>query len=483
MKISCLFLPAVLLLSPAAFAQTAANFTLSKAYPEASENLSFTYSPAGTPLDGKKGINAVIYYVNNKIYKVDDITLNTSGKLISGSFTVDTGAKAFFIKFYSGGNAVDNSQKEGYVYLVSKNEKPVPGAYASKGFILATRSAAYLTKLKPLSADDALALYKKELELYPGSIKTITENYYFQLGRSKDAANHVLAGAKIIDLEKSGREADLGTAYVLLDDSKQKEKADSLLTVIKTKYPDGSYAKEDKNKELFKNYEQFIDEKALQKRDSLYIVIHKMPKDTTYKFVYEYMDALLAAAYQANGDMPKYKQYESGVTDKSTMALALNSVAYDDAEKGEHLAAIEKMSAQSLELIQPLLNTGTANTYFSANQEKAQHQQSYDYYLDTYAYIFYQEKKYATAIKYEAEVYNRNPTLDTAVNEHYTVMLKAAGKYAQSKEVAEASIKEGLGTKLIKETLKMDYVKLKGSDAGYEEYLGTLQNTAMIKKD
>ncbi|MDB5131120.1 MAG: resA 6 [Mucilaginibacter sp.] len=461
-----------LLAGQSLFAQIESHVKLSNNYPSANEKVTVTYDPAGTVVEGKKDIGAVVYYLDNKDYPAADIDLKADGKLLKGDFTVPATAKAFFIKI-SAGNQVDNNDEKGYVYLVYKDKKPIEGAYASEGFMLSSGMGTMLAKIKTDNIN-GIALYKKEFALYPQSERDYQSNYYMLIAR--DPQYKVAVNEKIESLEKSADEKDLMMAVFLLKMSKNSKAADSLNANIKTRFPDGIAVKNDLGMSFFR-------EKDLAKKDSLYnVYIKRYPENNIDKnTIQDNFRSQLASAYLSKGDMNNYHKYESQIKDKSALAMNLNNMAYEWAKKGEHLGDAEQFSKESLDIVKDRMGKPAPATYRSVSQVKKINQETFDMYADTYAYILYKEGKFDEALKYEQPVIDRSEDIDGDVYANYIQILGAVGQYAKAAEAAEKVIKAGKGTTLTREELKKDYVKLKGSEKGYDRYIASLEGFSKEK--
>jgi peroxiredoxin len=464
-------LPGLLALQ-SVFAQSDAHLTLSNQYPAAGKKITLTYDPAGTVIDGKKDISAVAYYLDNKDYPTIDINLKPDGKLLKGEISIPATAKAFFIRI-NGDDQVDNNNDKGYLYLVYKDKQPVEGAYASEAYAISSGMGAALGKIKT-DTKEGISLYKKEFDLYPKSEKDYQSAYYFMIARNPDYKAAVTQ--KIEDLEKSTDENDLILAANLLKFTKNTKGADSLNAVIKTKFPDGVLVKNELGM-------SFAKEKDLAKKDSLFnVYIKKYPESPTDKNpIQDNFRSQLAGAYLVKGDMDNYYKYESHVKDKSNLAGAMNNAAYEWAKKGEKLDDAEKLSKQSLDILKEKIDNPVATRFYSSSQVKKNNQYAYDLYADTYAFILYKENKFAEALKYEQPVVDHSKTIDGEVYEHYVQILAGDNQYTKAKEAAEAAVKAGQGSEGIKEVLKKDYIKEKGNDTGYDQYIASLENAAKNK--
>jgi peroxiredoxin len=443
------------------FAQTDAHLKLSDAYPAAGENITLSYDPTGTVVDGKKDITGVAYFLDNKNYPAADVVLKEDGKLLKGEFTIPENTKAFYVKI-SSGNQIDNNGDKGYVYLIYKDKQPVAGAYAMHGYMLSSGMGNAFAKIKA-DVPAGLKLYKKEFTLHPASENEYQTNYEVLIARTPEYKE--ATAKKIAALEASSDEKDMMLAATLLRATRNTKGADSLTAIIKAKFPAGIAAKNEMLTAVSKEKDPAQKEALYSAYISKYPDIEKAMQDN-FKFQ-------IAMAYLGKGDMDNFHKYESQLTDKSNLAMGMNNTAYTWAKTGEHLAEADKLSKQSLAIETEKMNNPTAGMYAPPSQVKRNSKGAYDMFADTYAYVLYKEGKYDEALKYQ-EPLMTNGMNGAEVNEHYVLILDALGKTDKAKEVAEKSVKDGKSSEAIKDILKKDYIKQKGSEAGYDQYLAAL---------
>ncbi|MBK0379074.1 redoxin domain-containing protein [Mucilaginibacter segetis] len=468
-----LSIPCVLFLQTT-FAQAQDHVMLSSEHPAAGQKINITYDASGTELADKGAPEAVVYFLDNKQYPAADVDLTADGKKWKGSFTIPDAAKAFFVKISSDGTIDDNNDK-GYVFLVYKGDKPVEGAYASKAYLLYSGMGNYFAKIKS-DMDEAGNLYAKEFEMYPQSEKEFQSNYLIYLSAQKDDKSKELLSQKIDALAASGDEKDMMLASSIYARTRKAKMADSLNKVIKTKFPEGVMARNEMGM-------AFNQEKDLTKKETLYKeYVAKYPETEDNKALLENYKLQLASAYLQAGDIAGYQKWADQIKDKSNLAGALNNVAWAWAEKGEKLDEAAKLSKQSLEVLDAKLNDLGTPMYMSPKQAKESNRSSYDMYADTYAYILYQQGKYKEALTYQQPVYEHAKTPDAEISEHYALILGANGQYAKAQDVIEKTIKAGKSSDVLKKELAKDYIKVKGSDKGYDTYLAGLENAAKNKQ-
>lgn len=450
-------------------AQTSAHLNLSDAYPSPGEKITVTYNPTGTPIDGKTDLNAVVYFIDNKNYPAADINLKPDGKLLKGDFTVPDSAKAFFVKIGKD-DAVDDNNGQGYLYLIYKDKKPVAGAYASKAFILISGIGRSFAKIKT-DPNEAMALYKQEFQNYPQSRKEYQPNYNMLLASSKNAEDAALLKQQLKVLTKSNDEKDLILASNLYRQTKKTAQADSLTTVIKSKFPDGEQVKYEMNMAFYR-------EKDPIKKEALYNgYIKKYPKNVTEKkSTQENFRMQLANAYLQANKTEDFLRIKNTIKDKSDLAGTLNNVAWEWAKAGKNLNTAATLSKESLDLTTQKINNPGAQPFTSPAATKKDYQSAYYMYADTYAYILYQQGKYKEALNYQEPVYENRHNAE--INYHYALILKALGKEQKAKEVLEAAIKNGTSSEVIEADLKAYYTKAKGSATGYDAYFASLKSVS-----
>ncbi|MEO3407954.1 TlpA disulfide reductase family protein [Mucilaginibacter sp. CAU 1740] len=467
---SVLLLPALLAMQ-SAFAQNN-NLKLSDNYPSATEKIKIAYKPEGSLLAGKKDISAQVFFMDGKDYPVADVDLKASGQTLAGEFTIPSAAKAFFVRVFSG-NDVDSNGDKGYIFPVYKDKQPIEGAYESEAYIILSGVGTNFAKIKP-DMDAALALFKKEKEVYPNGEKKYDYTYYYLLGKKKEAPYIAILNDKVKEFEKSTRETDLQLAANIYTWLGKKTSADSLSNILKAKFPKGETVE---NETVF----AMVRERDIAKKDSIYTsFIAAFPESKNLNL--DYVRTQIAVGYLNAGNNEGYEKYVGLIKNKTNLASSYNNIAYDWAEKGEKLELAEKLSKQSLDIVQEASKAPKPMPYYSPKALVKLNKDTYNMYEDSYAYILYREKKYTEALPYQKEVFDYDTENDPTTNEHYALTLNALGKYAEAKAVAEKGIKGGRGTKVLNEEVKKAYIGLNKNDKGFDEYFAGLNKISNQKK-
>ncbi len=471
-----LVLPAMLVCQTL-FAQNS-HLTISEQYPSQGQPISVTYDPVGTKLDGKQDIKATVYYVDGKKNPAADIELKLEGKLLKGYLTISVAAKGFFFKIHKD-TMVDNNNGKGYFYMVYNEKQPIQGAYASEALFYMGMGNAFAKV--PADKAQVLKLYKQEIATFPESEKEYGMGYYRALSMSTDQEDMALLKDKVGELKNSNNEKDMTMAVSILTMQKKKPEADSLLAMIKRRYPDGNVTKN----EIINN---ILREKDVKKQDSLYqAFLHKFPENALDQpgSIYELIRRQLVLGYLKINDIASCEKYIALINDKTMLFQTLNSVAWQEAEKGENLEMAERLSKQSVDIVNALVSNPVVGSYMTPEQAKS-NIQGFTYMVgDTYAYILYKEGKYDEALKVQKPLYDKQITKGGGpVTLHYAQIVMAGKDYAQAKEVAETAMKSPGASDEWEAMLKECYIKINGSDKGYDQYIASLQklNDERIQK-
>ena len=462
-KLKLLLLVLIIALAKNSYAQV----SLSDPHPEAGKKVDITYDATGTPLAGKTDVKAKIYYIDNAHYPVDEISLNQKGNVWTGSITPGDSVKAFIVDLKSADTS-DNNKGVGYLFVIYKHSKPVKGAYAAIAY--AYEMGSYLSVgSKP---DLALNAIDQEDALYPSKVHMV-DRYMLMMRTHKITAAAITP--KIDSLSSTGKEGDLSLAISLSRLIRKTKVTDSLSAIAIAKYPKGETAKEKLEMELYQ-------QKDIAKKDSLYSVfLNNYPAD---KSTANNMTQLLVVAHLQAADFAGYHKYKSMMTDTSGLDGLYNSVAFDWATKGQHLPEAERLSKESLDLVNAQVADPKSSFFSTADQVKKNDLQNLDYYLDTYAFILYKEGRSAEAAKIEKPVWER-AKLDPSISADYVLMLIATGDNATAINILEPIIKAGKGNDDLNADLKKAYIGKNGSDKGFDPYLASLQTAARssVKSD
>ena len=136
-----------------------------------------------------------MFFIDGKDNPVADVDFKANGALLTGDFTVPVNAKAFFVKIGSGED-VDNNADKGYIFPVYKDKKPISGAYAAKANMYSMNKAYGISE----NAEQGIADYKKEFELYPANEKSGLGDFYVLMLKGSDE-DKAFVNKKIVEFK------------------------------------------------------------------------------------------------------------------------------------------------------------------------------------------------------------------------------------------------------------------------------------------
>lgn len=447
-----------------AFAQISAQLSISNPTPAAGEKVTITYNPTGTVLEGKGKPEAVFINLGTSGYPIGDVDLRTSGKMYKGTFTVPAYTKAFFIKF-SVGDLIDSNAGQGYGFYVYKNNKPIEGAYATKADFLYSGFAQSFARIKA-NVQETSELYRKEYGLYPDYENQTNEQFFSFLTSTKDSVLMALGRKRLTHLLNSKNEDDLWLARTFLRKMGRKQSFDSLNVVIRHRYPTDKALRYDLEGDI-------LTEVNLFKKDSLFTVYNNKYKMSS--LAKQIISLQFAISYLKNEDLVNFRRFASNVEDTLALAAQLNTLAYRWANNDMHLQDGAQLCKQSLDLMRLKVYHGQGSTFTSPKQARAANQHTYYLYADTYAFILFKQKKLDEALTFIKTVYDHIQSPDAGVIEHYALILHAKGQYAKALKILENSVKRGASSIALKKELQKNYIKIKGSQKGYGQYLASLE--------
>lgn len=451
----------------------AQSVTFASNTPEAGKPLSFQYDPIGGSLDKLANVKCVAYtFINNK-QKVVNIPLTREGVIYKGNFTPADSTAIAVLTFSADGTK--DANPKGYYTLFYKEGKPTAMAhYWDAQFYNGMGKAfAGVETDKPR----AIAAFEKAFAADP-KLKATNGTAYFALQYSLDKAN----GEKLITNEIATinaspalKEADLIRVAGLYSTLRKKPSADSVYTIVKTKYPKGIYAYGQAANGIYSEKD------AVKKEEKLAAIIKDFKLDATKKSDATKLAGFysnIASSYGTAKNNVKFEEYANKIENKSTLAQAYNSYAWASAEKKENLEFAAKISKKSLDLMEAAKNDPMPEYYDSKEDYLKGLESSYASYADTYAVLLDHLGKSAEALKFQEHAVTKNNFANPEMNARYVSFLAKAGQNDKVLTYAERFIKEGQGTDQMKADLKTAY---KGTQS-FDVYYAALEKEALEKE-
>lgn len=298
--------------------------------------------------------------------------------------------------------------------------------------------------------------------------------YYARLAASASEQDKALLETRLYALLKSKKETDWLTAQRFFYQMKKGAVADSIVRAVKVKFPLGQLVRNGETDTIYKQTDPV-------KKEAMYKAwVKKFPPEKfgEERIQYDYVRAAVARAYAEAGNIKKAVQYANMVETAVWKGEGWASPAMEFVKNGhldEAAALYKKARDNSYKFMTTHRNSPGAG--FAA--------MGYVSYNNSLAETLVRQKKYAEALVYAREAHDSSKTVRGYVNANYARILMALGKEEEAFAMIDEAVKAGQATQQMKEDLKTLYVKVKGSHAGYEEYMATVNKIVAekIRKD
>ncbi len=451
----------------------------SPAYPKPGDKITFTYNASYSPLKSEKNVAVVAYAFDDKSWVALEPLVKKTANMYTGTIQTNQNDNAIAFTFTAGENKDQNAGKGYVIPLYSAGNQMTEGAYKTMSnlnmgmgeYLLGTKNDAeaglrYLEDLKNMNP--ALENDPKFMGQYLNTLSSV---------KKKEATPMIEAALTKFSAQPNLKEDDYGFLGQWYSRLKQKAVSDSLMELVKTKYPNGNMAKQ-------KLLQPFFTEKDPAKKVELYnAFVAKYPMTKENEDQYKFYMNQITNAYANAKDYRNYTLWnEKG--GKTSAAFNNNNISWKMAEAGENIPEALKMAESATMYAQQQMKTPTElkPATLTNAQWKEQREKNFAMYADTYAYILYQMGDYKKAYPYTMEAATINKLADAEYNERYALVAAKTQPLPQAKTLIEGFVRDGVATAKTKDALKELYVKEKKSDKGYDEYLAKLEAAAMIKK-
>jgi thiol-disulfide isomerase/thioredoxin len=236
------------------------------------------------------------------------------------------------------------------------------------------------------------------------------------------------------------------------------------------------------NSSRSENLKLIYNEKDPAKKEKLYgIWLRNFPpqkSDSAERIKYDYARYSVASAYAGVNNVDKAMKYSNLFETIVWKAQGWSSVASALEKNGHFKAAVELYKRALVHAYSCVIS----NNYDPAVQIAAS---GYPTYAKALSSLYVKQKKYLAALPVLKQLYGRPEYADAEAYEKYASMLMHLGKDQESFTVLDKATRLGLANQLMKNDLKILFIKLKGSDAGYNEYLVAVHKAMgeKIRKD
>ncbi len=455
------------------------NFSYTPDKPKPGETITITYTPAGDIANTMKPLEVAIYSQGQKGRRADDLEFKKAGAVYTASYTTDTGMSFVYFSFSADGK-FDNNFNKGYWILLYDNGIERKGAY----FALSTFYQ-YLGRDGGVESNTELAqeALEKEFRLYPENRKTYCYTYCRLILRNQKEKGPELVQKEIEALLKQGlkEESDYSNLESLYSLLKLPEQSKYWGNLKKEKYPDGSW-------QISETMMKFNNELDAQKKASmLREIIARSESDKKWEVVkpnMEFFRTQLLQPYMKNKDWEGFSKMAEQMNSSADLASMYNTAAWEMQKTSDHLEYAEQFSRKATMFYKARMQDHMPSKpdYMSGREWKKQTDFMYAMYADTYGMIMYRMGQYKKGLPYAKEAaLTINKGKDPDQNNTYALLAEKVLPAKQVKKELEQFVKDGKATGDMKDILQRIYVKEKGSETGFNDYIAVLQKENQLK--
>ena len=307
-----------------------------------------------------------------------------------------------------------------------------------------------------------------------GNTQDTMRKYYARLATSKNEADMALLESKLYDLLQSPKEEDWNTAANFFYQLKKGTTVDSIQKAIKVKFPMGMAVRR-------AEVDTIYNQKDPVEKEKMYKAwIKKFPPEKfgTDRITYDYVRAQVSRAYAKADNVKKALEYSNMVETPVWKGEGWAGTAYELQKNGHLNEAAE------------LLKKAIANSYKYMTTNRSDYgaqfaAMGYTGYNNSVAEILIEKKKYEEALPYLREAHDSSRTVGGYINSNYAKAYVGLGKNQEAFNMIDEAVKAGQATAEMKEMLKSLYVKVKGSNTGFDEYMVSVNKMVAekIRKD
>ncbi|MEA1877498.1 MAG: redoxin domain-containing protein [Bacteroidota bacterium] len=461
-------------------------FSTLPTHPIAGGEVTILYNSEGTVLDSSDQISAIVRTYGDRNYQpasMFSMPNNVSGtveyKMIKtkGGWTVQLSVPDTVVGLVVTLNNEDETDYNGglgyWIPLYSSDQTILPGAEAGYAASLVRRGwGAELDK--SLYADTLLGFYENEFSRNPDKQSGFAFSYFAALRKSKGTDG-------LIEIEnnlEAMSHPDLWTEEHLFFLSawygavKNQEKADFYKTKSQEKFPTGRWVQRGEIGQIYK--EVGPDEKII----FLDEFISKYPNHVDLSYVH----GVIIGEYIKEGSYTLALEYlnsldENNWSERPVFAAVKNLEKIENNEVPE-LAEIVTKAVHSFRQYyeepnspQPPLIIGSVWQDNRAIKLAVA--------LDALGVVTNLIGNNTKALSYLEEAYSLTNNTNKEINEHFSSALLENGSTSKAKEILEESMRGGIQSPKIEETLKEIFVKTHKSETGFASYYSELKGKSL----
>lgn len=284
---------------------------------------------------------------------------------------------------------------------------------------------------------------------------------------STNPEDKAVLNEKLQKLAKANTEQEMDMAINYYWRLKQNKISDSLVVAQVTKFPTGSRARSQAASEIINTL------KTPQAKEAAYkIWLKKFPPVGSGEelIAYDYIVSSIANDYAKEKNTAKAIEYANKLQAefwKGNGYGGLAQVFYSTGDLANAAVYYKKAIDSTKPFFEGKMGDGNA-AKFSAS--------GYLGMCSTYAGVLVEQKKYKEALAYAEIAINNSKVPSPKINFQYAKILMLLNRNEEAYAKLEEAVKSGKANDEMSETFKKLYIKVKGSEAGFDTYKTEIRN-------
>ncbi|MGA3244908.1 MAG: redoxin domain-containing protein [Bacteroidota bacterium] len=452
--------------------------TISPAKPKIGDEILITYNAMvkSATLRNAKDITAEVLLSKSspEMPQLIELPMKSESGVWKASFKLsDDKARMLLVRFTSGEQKDDNGEKSWETMVYGANGNALEGAHLMRASML--RSGSYIDFKLTKDADAAKKEIAMERELYPENYGALSLQWSLMMREAPGDETKAKIKNELDALyaKKPAKEDVVVLCATWYQQIGMKEKADEMRKSAIAADPKGKVAESARISEVYSEKDPVKRVAMMEK------FLADFPQKGSAKENYE--NTLMSLYLSAK----KYDEAEAILAKMpNPNGNIYNSLAWSLIEKGEQL---EKAVAWAKKGVDLLKNPDPASkpAYLSTSQWKKSNEMGLGMILDTYAYGLFQLGKTPEAESAYEEAFKMTKGEEAEINQRLIECYVKNGKYDKAMTTGLDCIKKAKSNEKLVEACKAAYVKVKGSDAGFDTMMAQAKEAAKgdLKKE
>ncbi|HTY35896.1 MAG TPA: redoxin domain-containing protein [Bacteroidota bacterium] len=442
--------------------------TISPAKPKIGDELVLTYNAGAKNaiLRDAKEISAEVLMMkpSGEMPQLVEMQMKHEGSVWKSAFKLtEQKARVLLVRFTSGDLKDDNSEHSWVTMVYGADGNALENAHGTMASLY--RSGSFIDFKTTKDAELMKKEYALEKELYPKNYAAYFAPWSMMLRESPNDETKAKIKTELDALyAKAGSNGDvLAQIVTMYQQIGQKDRAEELQKAELAAHPKGKLAENTRLNEVF------AEKDAVKRASLMEKFLADFPPEAKNKENYEsYLTSFKMSAALSQ------KKYDEAAKVVESMPKKdggmYNSLAWPLIEKGEQLEVATAWAKKGVDLLRNP-DPSSKPPYYSTKQWKKSNETMLGMVLDTYGYGLLQLGRAAEAVPVMKEAADLTKGDDTSVNQRLVEAYLKNGDNDKAMAAAADFVQKGKSNDKIVEAYKAAYIKVKGSDKGFEEMM------------